>query len=78
MARPVIASPGAAEGIDHRGTIAVADGAAQWIEAVRAAIDGAGQGSAARAQVIARYDWDARLAPLDALLGLSSAARAAA
>ncbi|MDB5695428.1 MAG: glycosyl transferase family 1 [Sphingomonas bacterium] len=70
MARPVIASPGAAEGIDHAGTIAVADGAEDWIEQVCAALDGAGQGGAARAQVIARYDWRARLQPLDALLGL--------
>ncbi len=27
-------------------------------------------GAAARARVIARYGWDARLAPLDALLGV--------
>lgn len=78
MARPVVASPGAAEGIDHAGTIATADGAAAWVDRVGAALDGVRQGSAARRQVIARYDWPARLAPLDALLGLSSAAREAA
>ena len=78
MARPVIASPGAAEGIDHVGTIAVADGAAEWVEQVSAALDGGGQGAAARRQVIARYDWPARLAPLDDLLGLNAPMRAPA
>ena len=78
MARPVVASPGAAEGIDHAGTIAIADGAAEWVEQVCAALDGAGQGSAARRQVIARYDWPARLAPLDTLLGLPTVTREAA
>jgi sugar transferase (PEP-CTERM/EpsH1 system associated) len=78
MARPVVASPSAAEGIDYRGTIAVADTAEQWIERVGAALNGAGQGADARAQVIARYDWDARLQPLDALMGLSPVERKAA
>ncbi|WP_425230166.1 TIGR03087 family PEP-CTERM/XrtA system glycosyltransferase [Sphingomonas sp.] len=82
MARPVIASPAAAEGIDHSGTITVADSAEAWTEQVCAALDavahGARQGAAARARVLARYDWDARLAPLDALLGLGEPARAAA
>ena len=78
MARPVIASPGAAEGIDHGGTIAIADGEPGWADAVTAALGGAGQGAAARARVLARYGWDARLAPLDALLGLPSPVREAA
>ena len=70
MARPVIASRQAAEGIDHAATIAVADGAAEWVAKVGAQLDGPGHGAPARARVIARYDWDARLRPLDALLGL--------
>lgn len=78
MARPVVASPGAAQGIDHGGTIAVADSAHEWIAAVGAILDGAGQGDAARRQVLARYEWAARLAPLDALLGLPTLTRAAA
>ncbi|RHW17156.1 TIGR03087 family PEP-CTERM/XrtA system glycosyltransferase [Sphingomonas gilva] len=71
MARPVVASPQAAEGIDHDGTIRVAEARGQ----ARAVLDlladpdtAAALGKAARAQVIARYGWDARLAPLDALM----------
>jgi hypothetical protein len=30
-------------------------------------------GAAARRQVLARYDWQQRLAPLDAMLGLAAA-----
>jgi len=74
MARPVVASSAAAEGIDHGGTIAVGATAADLEEAVNALLSdperGAALGCAARARVIARYGWDARLAPLDALLGL--------
>ena len=79
MARPVIASTSAAEGIDHDGTIAVAADAEDFTrrtvallrdpEAAQAA------GTAARRRVCARYGWDAALAPLDGLLGLASAAR---
>ncbi|WP_077508113.1 TIGR03087 family PEP-CTERM/XrtA system glycosyltransferase [Sphingomonas sp. LM7] len=74
MARPVVASAAAAEGIDHKGTIAVGASVADMVEAVtrllseRETADRLGRG--ARARVIARYGWDARLAPLDALLGL--------
>ena len=78
MARPIVASPAAAEGIDHGGTIAVADGVAGWVDEVCAALDGEGQGAAARQRVIARYDWSARLQPLDTLLGLDGRERAAA
>ncbi len=77
MARPVIASPAAADGIDHAGTIAVAEGAAAWAEAVTAALIGPAANPAARARVIARYDWAARLQPLDALLGLDGVRAAA-
>ena len=74
MARPVVATAAAAEGIDHAGTLRVADDAAAQVEAIAALLDdpvqAAALGAAARARVIDRYDWTARLAPLDALLGL--------
>ena len=76
MARPVVASAAAAEGIDHAGTIRVAETAAGFAAEVIALLeapeDAARLGESARAQVIRRYGWDARLAPLDALLGLSA------
>ena len=81
MACPVVASPQAAEGIDHAGAIRVADEDA-FVDTVsalladRAAANALGQ--AARARVIARYGWPARLAPLDALLGLGEPIRRAA
>jgi hypothetical protein len=75
MARPVVASVAAAEGIDHGGTLRVADDAAAHVAAICALLDdprsAATLGAAARARVTARYDWQARLAPLDALLGLA-------
>lgn len=72
MARPVVASPQAAEGIDHDGTIRVADQRGQAravldLLADRAAAEALGE--AARARVIARYGWDACLAPLAELMG---------
>ncbi|SFN74212.1 glycosyltransferase [Sphingomonas sp. OK281] len=76
MARPVVASAAAAEGIDHAGTIRVAETAAAFAAEVIALLeapkDAARLGETARAQVIRRYGWAARLAPLDALLGLSA------
>jgi polysaccharide biosynthesis protein PslH len=80
MARPVVASVAAAEGIDHAGALIVpADDARDWATAVAAAIDDAGRiGARARAQVLRRYDWTARLAPLDRLMRLGRAQRAAA
>ena len=72
MARPVVASPQAAEGIDHDGTIRVADARQQARAVLDLLADPASAtalGQAARARVIARYGWDARLAPLDALMG---------
>jgi sugar transferase (PEP-CTERM/EpsH1 system associated) len=77
MARPVIASRAAAEGIDHGGTIAVAGSAAQWIELICVELAAPGHGQAARQRVLARYDWAARLQPLDALLGLPALREAA-
>ncbi len=74
MARPVVASAAAAEGIDHAGTIRVAadasEFAAQVLALLDAPADAAELGRAARAQVLRRYGWDARLAPLDALFGV--------
>jgi glycosyltransferase involved in cell wall biosynthesis len=73
MARPVVATPQAFEGI--RATpgrdLLVADGAAATAEAVAQVLDGAapGLGAAGRAAVIAGHDWAATLRPLDALLG---------
>ncbi|TKD50924.1 TIGR03087 family PEP-CTERM/XrtA system glycosyltransferase [Sphingomonas baiyangensis] len=81
MARPVVASAEAAEGIDHGGTIAVAYDAESFADRVatligdRAAADA--MGKAARARVLARYGWDARLARLAPLLGLDDARAAA-
>ncbi|TPG43110.1 TIGR03087 family PEP-CTERM/XrtA system glycosyltransferase [Sphingomonas koreensis] len=78
MARPVVASPAAAEGIDHDGTIQVGEDApafaARVVELIqdRAAADTLGR--AARARVIARYGWDARLATLDPIMGFDTAA----
>ncbi len=77
MARPVVASPAAAEGIDHRGTIRVADGASAFVAAVSALLDRPTSAPEARAQVLARYAWPARLAPLDVLLGLPQRRQAA-
>jgi sugar transferase (PEP-CTERM/EpsH1 system associated) len=74
MARPVVASEAAAEGIDHEGTIAIGATAAEIeVEVIRLLADrgaAADLGRAARARVVARYGWEARLAPLDALFKL--------
>lgn len=82
MARPVVASAAAAEGIDHAGTIRVAADAQGIADAVAALLaDPAGAaalGKAARARTIERYDWEARLAPLDALMGFAEQHRSAA
>lgn len=72
MARPVVASAAAAEGIDHAGTIRVAADAGAQVATIRALLadpaDAGRLGAAARAQVVARYAWPARLAVLDALM----------
>ncbi len=74
MARPVVASTAAAEGIDHDGSIRVAGDAGAFVREVKALLDdpvaGDTLGQAARARTIARYGWDARLAPLAGLMGL--------
>lgn len=77
MARPVVASPGAAEGIDHAGTLTVADGEQAFARAVSGLLSdpvaAVALGRAGRARVQARYGWAARLASLESLLGLDDA-----
>ncbi|WP_448665112.1 TIGR03087 family PEP-CTERM/XrtA system glycosyltransferase [Sphingomonas sp. CJ20] len=72
MARPVVASAEAAEGIDHGGTIRVGASVGEMADAINALLadraSAAALGAAARQQVIDRYSWDARLAALDAVL----------
>lgn len=72
MARPVVASTAAAEGIDHDGTLREAADADAFAEAIVDLLADPGAaaklGKAARARVVARYGWDARLAALDAVL----------
>jgi polysaccharide biosynthesis protein PslH len=81
MARPVVASSAAAEGIDHAGTLRVGADTPAIATAVADLLadpeTAAALGTAARRQVIARYGWDARLAPLDALLNLPAQSIAA-
>ncbi|KQM66909.1 MULTISPECIES: TIGR03087 family PEP-CTERM/XrtA system glycosyltransferase [unclassified Sphingomonas] len=75
MARPVVASVAAAEGIDHNGTIGIAGDAAGFAKEIREVLAdpaaASALGQAARARTIERYGWDARLAPLAGLLGLA-------
>lgn len=76
MARPVVASIAAATGIDAAPGehLLVADNATGIAEAVCALFDersvATTMGQAARARMIARYGWEARLAPLGELLRL--------
>lgn len=78
MARPVVASMAAATGIDavpgeH---LRVADTAEAMADAVAGLLDDPAaatrMGMAAREQMLARYGWEARLAPLGRLLGLAA------
>ncbi|MFV0624570.1 TIGR03087 family PEP-CTERM/XrtA system glycosyltransferase [Sphingomonas sp. ac-8] len=72
MARPVVASAAAAEGIDHAGCLRGAEEPAAFAAVVAALLANPAEaqalGAAARAQVERRYGWDAQLAPLDAVL----------
>ncbi|MES2444750.1 MAG: TIGR03087 family PEP-CTERM/XrtA system glycosyltransferase [Pseudomonadota bacterium] len=74
MARPVVASAAAAQGIDHGGTIEVGATVGEIAEAVTQLLSdphrAAELGAAARRQVLERDSWEARLAPLDGVLGL--------
>src|SRR3546814_19975430 len=76
MARPVVASAAAAEGIDHDGTIRTGRDADTIADAVTSLLDNptdaAALGVAARARVLQRYCWSACLATLIALLGLAA------
>ncbi len=76
MARPVVASNPAAEGIDHADTIRTGGTVGEIAEEVNRLIADPAKalalGMAAREQVIARYSWDARLAVLDDILGTVS------
>jgi polysaccharide biosynthesis protein PslH len=76
MARPVVASSSAAQGIDAMvgEHLLVADGPGATAEAVSALIDdparGEAIGTAARTRMQARYGWDATLAPMASILPL--------
>jgi sugar transferase (PEP-CTERM/EpsH1 system associated) len=78
MARPVVASTAAATGIDAapgEHLLIAGDAAAMAAAVVRIFDDpeaAARMGTAARERMIARYGWDARLAPLAGLLGLAA------
>ncbi|HEX8554255.1 MAG TPA: TIGR03087 family PEP-CTERM/XrtA system glycosyltransferase [Sphingomonas sp.] len=71
MARPVVTTRAAAEGIDHAGTLRIADTDEAFARTVAdlfgARAERQAIGKAARAQVIRRYGWAAALAPLHAL-----------
>lgn len=77
MAKPVIASPAAAEGIDAEAgrDLIIADTADAESDAIlRLATDpavAARLGMAARARIVERYGWDAQMAGLRDILGLS-------
>ena len=78
MAKPVVASPAAAEGIDagaDDGLIVAQDAEAQAGEVLALLANPArakAAGRAARARMITRYGWDARLAGLGAMLGFGA------
>jgi glycosyltransferase involved in cell wall biosynthesis len=77
MARPVVASPAAFEGIEAEPGrhLLVADGADAQAEAIAALLGGrsraAAMGQAARRHMLERYRWEARLAPLAEIVGLA-------
>lgn len=72
MARPVVASAAAAEGIDHDDTIISGVTVGEIADAVNALLadpwKAEAMGARARKRVMTRYGWDARLAVLDTLL----------
>ena len=81
MARPVVASPEAHEGVRAVAgrDLLVADGAEAMAAAVTQVLAGGmpGLGTAARAAVLAGYDWKATLARLDDILMAASRMKAA-
>ena len=74
MARPVVASPAAFEGIEAEPgrDLVVADGTGAMVEEIRALLAdpsrAAAIGQAARTLIVGSYSWESRLAPLDAML----------
>jgi polysaccharide biosynthesis protein PslH len=78
LAKPVVASPAAGEGIDarHDRDLIVADAPDAQASAVLALASdpkrAAAIGEAARQRMVDRYGWSARLADLPSILGLSS------
>ena len=79
MARPVVASPEAFEGIAAQPgrDLLVADGAAETIARVAEVLDGRhpGLGAAGRRAMAAAHDWRATLRRLDAVLAPAQAPR---
>jgi len=77
MAKPVVASSAAAQGIDAvagRELLVVDDAAAQAaaiVHLINNPVDAENVGRAARARVVGRYGWDAQLATLPALVGFA-------
>jgi sugar transferase (PEP-CTERM/EpsH1 system associated) len=77
MARPVVASPAAFEGIEAEPGrhLLVADGAEAQAEAIAGLLGdperARAMGQAARARIVEAYRWDARLAPLADIVGLA-------
>ncbi|MEA3063687.1 MAG: hypothetical protein QOJ27_115, partial [Sphingomonadales bacterium] len=75
MARPVVASPAAFEGIEAAPGrhLLVAEGAGAQAEAIAALLGdparAAAMGQAARRHMLERYRWEARLAPLADMIG---------
>lgn len=78
MGRPVVASPGAFEGIDAvpGRDLLVADGAAEQSDAILTLWEepelAAAIGRAGRTRMVDHYSWDAQLAPLAGMLGLTA------
>ncbi|TXG85376.1 MAG: TIGR03087 family PEP-CTERM/XrtA system glycosyltransferase [Sphingomonadales bacterium] len=76
MARPVVCTPEAFEGIEatNGAALQVAESADQTADAILALMQDPvrrqAMGAAARAVILERYDWDTALAALDPMLGL--------
>jgi polysaccharide biosynthesis protein PslH len=70
MARPVVASPQAAEGIRAEAgrDYLLAEGETDFAAAVLACLASGGPTDAARARILENYDWDRNLAAVDRLL----------
>ncbi len=74
MAKPVVLSSAAAEGIDASAFVIAdhaADAAQAVLDLIRSPEKARNLGQAARARMVERYSWGARLAGLPALMGLT-------